>query len=317
MKYAYAEIPKIQNKIKGFLKKNGYILPKSFRSIYDNKTVHAFVSPIQYKNKLYFIKIRTLTLDIEKIRFNKQLKVSQFLSQNPNLAINKYTAKLLDYGTSKNDGVDFMIYEYKKGANVGSRSHYGITRLKMSDIESLINIIIALLEIPTNVLSNLLKVQSANFYKDKMTYHKLSDKYNNLLTKISWNIFNTNNNYFSHGDFGPHNLMRGKDNLILTDFEDVSITNPYFDIATLWVYSFVKNNWREKLLKVFKVKHAKIINEDYLNYNLLIYTLIQIGFLLRYDKKVIKKYLWKRNNDLLELSKKLGLNITLKDLYTV
>ena len=314
MKRTKTLIPEIRTKINNFLKQKELTLQSNtIEQIFLDDTRHCFFAPVLKNKQLYFLKIRTHQEDRELSRFAKQYALGMFLKQNYSLIIAKYTPKLIEGSFNRKDQLDYLLYEYIENTNTGSRSEYGICNLTETDLEHIVKIIIGFLAVSINRLPKNLPKQQSSFYREKMIYHHLESQYQDLIKQINWPKFDQNNQFFSHGDFGPHNFGHTKNGLIYSDFDDASITNPYFDVATLWVYAFLHQEWRQELIKRFKqnIKGQFVFDQEYLFINMLVYTLVQIGFLLRHPKEIVDLYLKRRHQDLNMLASQLGIKVNL------
>ena len=293
MRKAYALIPDIKKKIHQFLDKNNLESLTSLEKIFSDKTRHSYFSIVfdKLNKKHFFLKIRTHNLKEEKEAFKIQSQIGTFLKNNPSLSLNYYTPKLIKADTKP---VDYLLYEYIKGKNMGSReiNNYGAIRFKIDDINEIIKIVDALNSFPVDNQNFVLKKRDSKFFKNLVKPSKLLKipKIYQLLKK-NWYLFNKHAKFLSHGDFKPNNFIKSKNKLLIVDFETASISNPYTDIASLWAYAIRKPRWRKILLTKF-ISYFNLDNKSifFLRLNLLIWSLYEHWLLELQDKKIQQQF---------------------------
>lgn len=303
MKRERALIPDIKEQIASFLQTQSLKSLTPQDEIFADPTKHSYYSVVvNRQGKKQFLKIRTHNLDWEIKTFRHQYLIGKLLRENSKIALNQHVPRM---ATGKIGGkLDYFLSEYIEGENMGSRSQYGTIKFTERDIATLINIAKALIDFPINLLPADFEKRKSKFYQDwiaKSEYRK-DPKLRRILDK-NWQQFEQKASSLSHGDFKPNNFIRSKSGkLLVVDFEQVSLSNPYSDIASLWAYAIKKPRFRERLLAEFINRTIKSASElAFLRANMLIHSLFELKALSTKPTSLKQQYLNKRKKDVLIL----------------
>lgn len=217
----------------------------------------------QKKNK-YFIKIRTSDSAQQKEFFFQSYWFGRMLNKHKP-PLYQLTPKMVlgDLG----DNCDYLLYEYVEGKNMGSRVYHDVLKLKKEDLSNVVKIYNAIREIPPDWFPQRFRRRGAKFYRfliledvpfDERT---LAGTYTDKeLVRIKaltqdknlLNLLNKYTNTFQHGDFQAPNFFKIKNGqLFILDFDQCSLTNPFYDAVYLYTHAFRKPYLRNKLLNAF------------------------------------------------------------------
>lgn len=245
MKYASSIISDIKEKINKFLNNKKWQILTPLDEIFADPTRRTCFSIItDAKGIKYFLKIRTLDMDFDKKAFEKQLNLGNVLNSHPEILLNKYTPKLIDGGLGE---IDYLLYEYIEGENLGSRTDYGILKLNQHHIKELFDIMISLWNFPVNLLSSNYEKRGGDYYKYLLTFASGEQELKKYL-EIDWSLLDKETKFYSQGDFKPNNFIKTAQGLMIVDFEQASISNPLADIVSFLAYIINNPKFRQDLI---------------------------------------------------------------------
>lgn len=258
MKYEEALIVNIKNKVKEFLNERRFTKYEDIDAVFTDPTRRAYYSTVEdQKGEKFFIKIRALDLDFDKRSFEKQKVIGTILRNNPELVLNTFTPKLIE---SSNNEVDFLLYEYIEGDNLGSRDGYAISKLTNRDVVEVLAILKAMFDFPVNLLPESFEKRGKKYYQDFLLYANPAKQIDEKLG-IDWEVFDKSTTYLTHGDFKPNNFLRTKNGLIVLDFEQASISNIYADFIRIWAAEIRNLSFKDKLMEAF-IREFKLNERD-------------------------------------------------------
>lgn len=264
----------------------------------NDPTVRAYLGKVKdQKGQKYFLKVRVQDLESEKRFFWKSYFLGKILNENPSLSFNKKTPKLVDSSFGKD--IDYLLHEFVKGEDLGTRSYYDVIRLKMNEIDEVLYIIKALLEIPANFFPKDFDRKGTPFFIEKFEGGLISGMGKYLekkeLQKLKGlchlSLLDKYLNFFSHGDFKPNNFIRMKRGLYVVDFEITSISNQFFDFFSIWGYAVRKPRWQAALMKKFLDWYKFKDKQECQLFELvkIMFLMRELGSLLYYFKRNLTK----------------------------
>jgi len=248
---------------------------KSINNILKDRTRSSYSSVVKnQKGAKFFIKIR--------LSDTKQQKEFFFQSYWLGYTLNKHkpslyhlTPKLLD-GQIKNN-IDYLLYQYIKGKNMGSRRYHDVFKFKKEDLVNIVKIHQAIKEIPNQWFPKTFRKRKAEFYQfliledipfnEKSLAQVYSQQEINQIHALSQNkrildLLSKNTNTLQHGDLqAPNFLKTKKGRLLILDFDQSSLTNRFYDAAYFYNHAFRKPRLRDALLKAF-VGLKRLNNEE-------------------------------------------------------
>lgn len=261
-------------------------------------TVRAYLGAVKdKKGRKFFLKVRVQDVGNLRRYFWKSYILGKILNKNPHLPFNKKTPKLL--ASSFGQNVDYLLYQYVKGENLGTRVYYDVIRLKMQEIDEILYILKVFLEIPARLFPKSYDRKGTSFFKEKFKSFLnlgigkyLKKKEIQKLKKIcQLSVLDQYLKFFSHGDFKPNNLIRTKKGIVVVDFEASSISNQFFDFLSIWGYAARKHRWRRSLMKRFLGQYQFKNREGWVLFEAekVLFLMYEFGSLLGYLKKNLNK----------------------------
>lgn len=282
----------------------------------NDSTVRAYLGVVKDKKEnKYFLKVRVQDLETEKRFLQKSHFFGKFLSSYPQLSFNKKTPQLLK--SSFGEDIDYLLYKFIKGEDLGTRRYYDVIRLKMNEIDEVLYILKSLLEIPAKFFPKNYEQNGTAFFKKRFKScaalgigKYLEKKEVGNLKKISQlSLFDEYLKFFCHGDFKPNNFIRTKEKgIFVVDFEISSISNQFYDFFSIWAYAVRKPRWQKTLMERFLRTYKFKSREEHLLFEAekVMFLMFELGSLLWYFERnltksgirVAKRYLPVRVNDL-------------------
>lgn len=260
------------------------------------------------------MKVRVQDLESEKRFFWKSYLLGKVLNENPGLSFNKKTPRLAS--SSFGEDIDYLLHEFIKGEDLGTRSYYDVIRLRMSEIDEVVYILKSLLEIPVKLFPKDFDRKGTPFFKESfegtlkagMEKHLNKREVRTLRKICQLPLLDASLKFFSHGDFKPNNFIRthqvdgqAKKSLYVIDFEITSITNQFYDFFSIWGYAIRKPLWRRTLMAKFLKEYQLRDREEQTLFEAVkvLFLMREVGSLFRYFERnltqsgirVAKRYL--------------------------
>lgn len=299
MKYPDALIPVVKTKMDKFFRDKALIPEISLeQSLADLTSRNYFSSVKDIEGKKYFLKIRLHDLDADKRMFEKQLIIGKVLKDNK-LNLSKYTPQLIEGGLGE---IDYLLYAYIEGINLGSRTDYAISKFKPQEMDQVIDILRSILEVPVDLLPCNFEKRGEEYYK-KFLLYGTKKKELKLNLGIDWGLIEREARYFTHGDFKPNNFVRTKNGLMIVDFDQTAIGNTLTDVVRLWASILDPVEWKDKLLKEFLLKVHIKPDQKLLKDMLLIHTIFERNYLKFKFSRLENKYLSIREAEIKKVQK--------------
>ncbi|MBL7159269.1 phosphotransferase [Candidatus Microgenomates bacterium] len=262
--------------------------------VLNNQTLRAYLGQVQdKKGNSFFLKVRVQDFESQKKYFRKSHFLGKILNKNPHFSFNKKTPRLLSSKFGSN--IDYLLYEYVKGDNLGTRRFYDVIRLRMTEIDGVLYILKALLEIPIKAFPKAYDKGGTSFLKAKfqdcaaLGVDKFLEKAEFIkLKKISrLPLFDKYTRFFCHGDFKPNNFIRTQKGIFVVDFETSLISNQFFDFFSIWAYAIRKPRWRKTLMKRFLEEYQFRSREEHILFEAekILFLVFEIGSVLRYFER--------------------------------
>ncbi len=241
-----------QRKVVNILKKLNLTPSRSVAMVIKDKTrIHYTDAVTDKQGRQYFIKIKLFKDELNNYHLYKNKVINEILINHPDLKLNAFTPRLVAYDD------DFLLYEYVKGVNLGTRRFYNVIKAKLTDIPAITDIIQAVVEFPSSLLPGDFEKHGWHFLmfqlfvetryeKDKHIFLQYFTKRElELIEGLKNNqqlqsLVEKNAIYFSHGDFKPSNLLKSRDTINAIDWDLSSIGIKYYDLVKFYLVSYRK-----------------------------------------------------------------------------
>lgn len=216
-----------------------------------------------------------------KIRLSDDPKQKEFFFQSYWLGVllNKHKPPLYHFTPRLINGengqpIDFLLYEFIAGKNMGSRIYHDVFKFKKQDLPQIARIHQAIKEISPKWFPPKFRHRDASFFQfliledvtfDEKTLRRVYPRAEiDYIRSLAHNqnlfsLLQKNTNTFQHGDFQAPNFVKTpKQKLIILDFDQSSLTAPFYDAVYLYNHAFRKPTLRDALLQAFLPKLHKL-----------------------------------------------------------
>ncbi len=245
-------------KVKAILKKQKLIEIKNVSSHFHNYCSIC----LNKEKKLVYLKVRLYPKLVSQENFAKEVITNKFLSEkfhrNRFFIVPKY------YNSELKKWPQWMIREYTAGRRMGDVWGFNPKFIKRISPKELADILDFIRNNISNEFKKRIRGQRAKLFQKwtSSEYRKYFLKYLILSRKSIGRqqrektieifsrykeFFIKNNNYLTHGDLHPGNVIYNKKWLVLHDWKYAHWDNPYFDFTFVWLLLWLNKNWRKKL----------------------------------------------------------------------
>ena len=137
-----------------------------------------------------------------------------------------------------------------------------------------------------NYYNNLIRIkpESTNLYKE-IIY--VTDKYKKIINN---DIFNEK--YINHGDLSIDNILQGKDDNYIIDFDEASIAPFLYDFAVIVIKQFVE---KDDIKRIEFERLKKLISKEYKHYEERVFYMITEFYLI---KILMEKFYFHLNGEI-------------------
>lgn len=268
---------KIPTEVEKILKKQKLVEITNISSHY-----HNYASICQNEKKeIVYIKIRLYPKLVSHKSFIKEVIITKFLSEN--FLHNKFFITPKYYKSEIVKKPEWMIRGYTKGKRMGDVWGYSPEFIKLIEPKK----IAGFLDFVRGDISEkfsrekkyydhgLFEKNTATIYKKYfLDYLPLSKKFiKPKLQKKALEIFDRyegfiaqNNNFLSHGDLHPGNLVYDNGRIVVHDWKYAHWDLPYADFTFMWILLWLNIGWRKELflLELNRAQNKEIFIKSFL-----------------------------------------------------
>jgi len=238
----------------------------------ENKRFYSTICETE-KKELVFLKILITKEKREAKRLKKEIEITKFLSKISKKK-KKLNIPLFVKGESKKLPYWFL-HQYLPGPLVGH--HFKMKRVGQGEkiIKKIIDNLLIVQEIPwkkkikfsldKREFSDYIKIirkreKQISFKKGKgeIDFQKIYQFF-----KEKKNLFKKENYVLAHGDFTLANFFVHKNNVFITDWEQIHLDNIASDVSLLWNQTYRYPGWRRKLISYFLSSLSKRKKESF------------------------------------------------------